>query len=369
MRSCKMSNQRYTYKPGDRHKKKTKNSILLPAIAVCALTLELIAGLRRHTIYEPYRIDLYQVPLLSLVFDAMQENIYPWTDTAEVLGEDGAPRNGGLFGFLGEEETEETVETGTEDVAETVAETETEAVPAETAQETETEAVQETEETAAPEPLTFTTVTDVYFADAVFLGDSRMEGLSLYCKELDEIATFYAKPSLSVYTLLKKAFIPKDGGGKMTIPEALSLKQYGKVYIMVGINGIDVGTTDYYKEHYQEVIDEIRQLQPNALIYVCSIMHVTKHKSQTDRIFANSKIDAMNTAAAELADGETIFYLDMNEPVDDEEGNLRNDLTGDGVHLKGSAYEPWHQYLLTHAIVRPGIDVTGILDPDNVPDE
>ena len=83
MRSCKMSNQRYTYKPGDRHKKKTKNSILFPAIAVCALTLELIAGLRRHTIYEPYRIDLYQVPLLSLVFDAMQENIYPWTDTAE----------------------------------------------------------------------------------------------------------------------------------------------------------------------------------------------------------------------------------------------------------------------------------------------
>ena len=30
------------------------------------------------------------------------------------------------------------------------------------------------------------------------------------------------------------------------------------------------------------------------------------------------------------------------------------------MHLKGSAYEPWHQYLLTHAIVRPGIDITGI---------
>ncbi len=368
MRSCKMSNQRYTYKPGDRHKKKTKNSILLPAITVCALVLELIAGVRRHTIYAPYRIDLYQVPLLSLVFDAMQENIYPWTDTAEVLGEDGAPRNGGLFGLLGEEETAATEEAETEETAfET--ETETEAAATDVAQETETEAVQETEETVVPEPLTFTNVTDVYFADAVFLGDSRMEGLSLYCKELDEIATFYAKPSLSVYTLLKKAFIPKDGGGKMTIPEALSLRQYGKVYIMVGINGIDVGTTDYYKEHYQEVIDEIKQLQPNALIYVCSIMHVTKHKSETDRIFANSKIDAMNAAAAELADGETIFYLDMNEPVDDEEGNLRKDLTGDGVHLKGSAYEPWHQYLLTHAIVRPGIDITGVLDPDNVPDE
>ena len=365
-----MSNQHYTYKPGDRHKKKSKNSILLPAITVCALVLELIAGVRRHTIYEPYRIDLYQVPLLSLVFDAMQENIYPWTDTAEVLGEDGAPGNGGLFGLLGDGETEaaDTSETEDAETADAADGTETETEVA--AVETESEVLQETEETVVPdEPLTFTTVTDVYFEDAVFLGDSRMEGLSLYCKDLDEIATFYAKPSLSVYTLLKKAFIPKDGGGKMTIPEALSLRQYGKVYIMVGINGIDVGTTDYYKDHYKEVIDEIRGLQPDAMIYICSIMHVTKHKSQSDRIFANSKIDAMNTAASELADGETIFYLDMNEPVDDEEGNLRSDLTGDGVHLKGSAYEPWHQYLLTHAIVRPGIDITGIPDPDNVPDE
>ena len=344
-----MSRQSYTYKPGDHKKKKKKRgSLLLPAIAVCALLLTVTVALRKHTVYSLYAYDVKSVPLMALAFQALNENIYPWTDTAQVLGTEDPDPSETAAG-----ETEETQETGETDPS---PETEAEETTQEMAEETETEA-------AAPDlPLTFTTVTDNYFADAVFLGDSRMDGLSLYCKALDEVTTFYAKPSLTIYTLLNKDFIPKPGGGKMNIEEALTLRQYGKVYIMVGINELGVGDPEYYKEHYAEVLDRIRELQPGAIYYICSAMHVTEKKSRTDKTVKNEKVDAWNAAVATLANGVDTFYLEMNEPVDDENGNLRNDLTGDGVHLKGSAYEPWHQYLLTHAIVRPGIDdVPGVL--------
>jgi hypothetical protein len=41
----------------------------------------------------------------------------------------------------------------------------------------------------------------------------------------------------------------------------------------------------------------------------------------------------------------------MNEAVDDENGNLRADLSFDDVHLKASSYELWHQYLLNNAVI------------------
>ena len=53
-----------------------------------------------------------------------------------------------------------------------------------------------------------------------------------------------------------------------------------------------------------------------------------------------------------LADQKKIFYIDMNEAVDDEDGNLDKSLSFDGVHLKASSYERWYEFLLHNAIVR-----------------
>ena len=54
--------------------------------------------------------------------------------------------------------------------------------------------------------------------------------------------------------------------------------------------------------------------------------------------------------AHHLADSVDNFYLNLNEAIDDADGGLNADWTGDGVHLKGSCYEPWHEYLLSHGI-------------------
>ncbi len=197
----------------------------------------------------------------------------------------------------------------------------------------------------------FTEVDDDYFCDALFIGDSRTVGLSEYCEALDERATFYSKISLTIFDVMDKKFIKTDDG-KISIEEALSKEQYGKIYMMLGLNEIGTGNTEYFKNAYAEVLGRIRELQPDAIIYIQGIMHVSGKKSDSEKYFNNDYINERNAAIAELADSKDVFYIDMNEAVDDEDGNLMEELSFDEVHLKASAYERWHEFLLHNAIVR-----------------
>ena len=197
----------------------------------------------------------------------------------------------------------------------------------------------------------FTHVEDDYFDDALFIGDSRTVGLSEYCPALDERATFYAKVSLTIYSVMDKQFI-NSGDSKISVEQALSEQQFGKIYIMLGINEMGTGTTQYFADAYTEVINRIRELQPDAMIFIQGIMHVTEKKSSTDKYFNNQNIDERNEAISQLADNKNIFYMDMNESVDDGNGNLDDTLTFDDVHLKASSYERWYEFLLDHGIVK-----------------
>ncbi len=203
---------------------------------------------------------------------------------------------------------------------------------------------------AADLPRSFLSVTDDYFNDALFVGDSRMVGLSEYCEPLDTRADFYVKKALTIYNLADGKAIRSFDGTPKTLWEVLDAKKYGKIYLMVGINEIGVGNSEYFKDAYAEVVNRIRDAQPDAIIFINGIMHVSAAKSNSDNLYNNANINARNAAIKTLADNKTIFYLDINEAVDDENGDLRQDITFDDVHLKGSCYEPWHEYLLSHGI-------------------
>ncbi|MCR5179349.1 MAG: hypothetical protein K6C95_10250 [Lachnospiraceae bacterium] len=194
------------------------------------------------------------------------------------------------------------------------------------------------------------TVEADYFADALFIGDSRTVGLSQYCPELDEQAEFYSKVSLTVKGALDKPFVKTEDGRK-TVDEMLSDgRQFGKIYIMLGINEIGGGSDESFADDYSAMIDRIREKQPNAMIFIQSIMHVTKRKSDSDRHINNPRIDSRNAAIARLADAEKgIYYVDINQAVDDGEGNLTADLSFDEVHLKAVSYGLWYDFLKTHA--------------------
>lgn len=193
-------------------------------------------------------------------------------------------------------------------------------------------------------------VRESYFEDAVFFGDSRTLGISDYAG-FD--ADFYCENGMTVYKLLDdKGVVNQSTGKKESIPQLLQQKKYGKIYIMLGMNELGYGTTDVFLEQYRAVVDQIRAWQPDAVIYILANLHVNREKNNMETEFNNVNINAKNVAAASLANGEDIFYLDANPLFIDEEGFLQDELTFDGVHLYADGYMVWRNFLMEHGVVK-----------------
>lgn len=281
--------------------------------------LSLIGYLKKDGIYKNYSIDTKKTPYFVLVLDGIHDKIYPWSkESPELLSDQKKPQKQ-EDGIVNTEMTEDTA----------------------------TEAVSGDTETADLKPKKFIQVDDSYFDDAVFIGDSRTVGLHDY-GGLDH-ADFYATVGMNIYDLWKEAFCNVDGK-KVTLEEALKAKQYKKVYFQIGINEMGRGTLDGFMNEYQNAVEKFETLQPDAVIYVQAIMHVTQKKSDSDPIFNNPGIDARNQRIQQLADGVRVFYIDVNEVVCDDQGGLKQELTFDNLHLYGSKYNIWVDFLKTKGI-------------------
>lgn len=178
-----------------------------------------------------------------------------------------------------------------------------------------------------------------YFDDALFIGDSRVEGLELY-SGLDN-ATFACMEGLTTFGLMTEKIA---NNGTTTLVDLLSKNNYSKIYIMVGINEAGY-STDTYVDSYVDAVQQIRELQPAAVIFMMGCMHVSSDYSDSHSVINNDNIDYKNSKIAAYADGIKLFYLDMNTVVDDEKGGLIKDYTWDDVHLQAQYYSLWEDYL------------------------
>ena len=223
----------------------------------------------------------------------------------------------------------------------------------EAAAEPEAEAAQEEE--PAPETPVFQKVHARYFSDALFIGDSRTDGLRLFAPF--DGADYFCDTGMSVLECLD-ASVEMDGVGTVTLGQLLEQKEYGKIYISLGIN--DVGYDfDFLTEEFGKVYDFLREKAPDAVVYIMASMHVAKNRALNEPIFESENINELNRRFSEFADGVHSFYIDENEVFDDEEGYLISDYTGDNVHLYAKYYDLWDRYLCDHAVVIPGMKNTG----------
>lgn len=197
----------------------------------------------------------------------------------------------------------------------------------------------------------FTEVDEDYFSDALFIGDSRTVGLHEYSGI--EQATFYASTGLTVHKVFDAKIVPVEGSkNKITVEEALNTRQFGKIYFMIGINEMGMGTVDSFMEKYTEVVTHIQELQPQAIIFVQAIMRVTTERSEQGDYIHNAGIDERNERIAALADNQRIFFLDVNAEISDLSGGMCKEYTFDGVHLKAEYVALWTEFLKKHGVVQ-----------------
>lgn len=186
-----------------------------------------------------------------------------------------------------------------------------------------------------------------YFDDAVFLGDSRTVGLRAFGSFHN--SGYFAKTGISVNSFFMYPALDEETG--LTLTQTLSMRQYKKVYIMIGVNdAAGVPLTDFETQFF-DAVKEIQTLQPDAIIYIQSILGVTKNKELNDSYhYNNERVLERNALLKSKCDGEKLVYLDVFSIFTDEEGYLNPNNSADGLHLNSSDYNLWCDYLMNNGI-------------------
>ncbi len=184
-----------------------------------------------------------------------------------------------------------------------------------------------------------------YFDDAVFIGDSRTEGLFLNTGLSN--ATFLAHMGLMVDTVFTRPLFNVDGE-KVSVIDALKAADFSKVYIMLGINETGWAYSSVFVQKYGELIDAIREINPEAILYIQAIMPVSQTVSDSHSYIKNAKISTYNQLLQGLAEEKRVYYLDTAGAVAGEDGALPEDAAPDGIHLVRSYCEKWLDYLMGH---------------------
>lgn len=363
------------------HKGNRHIFLLTFGLSTCLIAFLGIMG--RNSLYADYETDVIRIPQLAVVFQGMKEAKYPW----QIFTEKSAYTSGdSSIMELGENTRENTTENATENNTKEDNNSEEneagneesdleEIVTGHEGSDSEKNEVGSGESTFKDNDITqkdgnksnaeldnksesdhstkteqdkkFETVEADYFKDALFIGDSRTIGLQEY-SGLSE-PTYYAYTGLSIYQIFSKDIAEIDGK-MMTIDKALEQKKFGKIYIMLGINELGTGTAQSFAKEYEVAIRKIQELQPDAIIFIESIMNVSKEKSDKDKIFTNANIKDRNDVLAQLADEKKVFYIDINEAFVDSTGAIPAEYTFDGIHIKAAYYKLWSEVLLKHGI-------------------
>ncbi len=171
---------------------------------------------------------------------------------------------------------------------------------------------------------------DGYFSDAAMLGNSLVDGMML---SSGIPMTYYGKTSGTV---------------RVNRVAELVQKQYGKVYIQLGINDLGGGLDDFIGG-YRKIIEKIRAAMPEAEIYLMAVTPVTKARS-AEGVFTMKKIGEMNDAIYALAEETQCWYLDCCTPLCDDSGFLPAQYGGwdKSPHLSDAGYRAWAEVIRTH---------------------
>ena len=194
---------------------------------------------------------------------------------------------------------------------------------------------------------------DSFFDNAVFLGDSRTEGFQLFSKL--KHGDFYWARGMTVFRADSENYRPFEIDGKAySMMEALALKRYGSVYIMLGVNELGCAASAY-ESGFAALLDKIIQIQPEAVVYLQLMPPLNDAMCRQHKLSSyinNTNLACFNEAIVRLADEKKVVLLNTAEVYTGEDGQLPAELANDGCHFSYGAYTRWADYLRVHVMDR-----------------
>ena len=207
-------------------------------------------------------------------------------------------------------------------------------------------------------------VDDSFFNNAVFIGDSRMEGF----RNSSGITqgTFLTGIGLAINDMDKQ--IIQTAEGNISVYQGLSGHQYDRIYLMLGANDLGYYPWEDFLPTFKSVLEEFHQLQPQAIIYVCSVIYVDESKIAAGFEYDNNdNVRTINGYILEACDELWYsYYLNLNEIFSDGTGSLISDASPDGIHLYADYLAMMLDYLKTHYLTDEEFSAEIANHPDDI---
>lgn len=187
-----------------------------------------------------------------------------------------------------------------------------------------------------------------YYSDTLFAGDSRMGALYLY-GNLEGAEVQYVE-SLNLW-LIDTMPLNNDTEGR-TMYDVLSTTEKGNVYLLFGINEIRQNE-EYFDswafEQYQSILDLLKENYEDRKIYIILTYH-PRHISNLEEPSLTEHLSWVNSRLKQLAYDNRVYYLDLDNGMDDEEGLIQDAYVSDGLHLNVEGTKAFEEYIATHVV-------------------
>ena len=188
---------------------------------------------------------------------------------------------------------------------------------------------------------------EAYFSDALIIGDSRVQSLDLY--GAGSFSQILYGSSINVSNALNYT-CKSSSGDSISLADALGHKDYGKIYLSLGLSELGWSYSEVFVDNYDALVKKVKELQPQAVIYLVGIFDVTQGKSESGTWLTNSHIAEYNGYIAKIAQDNKVYFINSNEAMTVEGGGLNPDYTGDGVNLLPEGSEAWFTYFRNHTV-------------------
>lgn len=196
-----------------------------------------------------------------------------------------------------------------------------------------------------------------FYKDTVFVGDSIMLGFRNYAAKRvdDELLSelqFLAAGSFGANNALKPvtgdSVHPVYQGEQRPVWESIAMMGSSKMFILVGLNDINLVGVEGSLEKLTQVIDNIKKESPDIDVNIISMPYVLAGAERGN--LNNDTIRDYNKKLKAMADKKGYGYMDIATVLQDENGNLKKEYCSDGfLHQTTAAYDQWVKVLKAYA--------------------
>jgi len=137
------------------------------------------------------------------------------------------------------------------------------------------------------------------------------------------------------------------------MPEILASKPQ-KLFLMAGINDISLAfPLDTIVSNIRKMVKMSKKIAPSCKFYVQSVLPLNENRLAFPLVKGkNPVVRDLNGKLKTMCGEEEIIFIDIASQLSDQKGDLRIELTKDGLHIHPQAYVIWADYLKKSGLLK-----------------